>query len=148
VSSHCSCNGQINFAGTLAGGLALAQVPWVGVPAGAAVAGLLAWKLTWRVGLAVSLYYQNGGQFVGGSRKATTSLIKTTMVRGKRPVNLDGVVDGVRKTVPEVEQNMRRYVERDVRAARASELSDSQVEKLLLNKGFPLDVIKAALRTA
>ncbi|MDP9164684.1 MAG: hypothetical protein M3O32_01215, partial [Actinomycetota bacterium] len=32
-------------------GLGLAQVPWVGAPTGAAVAGALAWRLTWRVGL-------------------------------------------------------------------------------------------------
>jgi hypothetical protein len=65
--------GEILGEGTV--GLAASGVPWVGAPIGAAVDVFLAVKMTWRVGVLISAYFQNGG-YVGGDRKATLKALR------------------------------------------------------------------------
>jgi uncharacterized protein (DUF697 family) len=126
-------------------GLALAQVPWIGVPAGATVAALLAWKLTWRLGLTVSAWFQNGGSFVGGSRASTVTVIKDLYVHGRRPTSMTGTVDRIRLDIDEVRKNMTAYLVAKVEAARAEGQSDADIRSALVAQAYPLDVIESAL---
>ncbi len=126
------------------GGLALAQVPWIGAAAGASTAAILAWKITWRVGTTVSIYLQNNNDFVG-SRAATTKLVKNDFVKGAKRSSQDGSLERVRKDVPAVRANMIKHVKGEVVAGREAGLSEAQIRKLLQVKHYPADIVGAAL---
>jgi hypothetical protein len=56
-------------------GGAVAMVPFIGGIAGAALDALVATTMTWRVGTMISVYFQNGGQWLG-SRRETFEVAK------------------------------------------------------------------------
>ena len=87
------------------GGLAHAQVPWVGARAAACTAAILTWKITWRVGTTVSIYFQNNSDFVG-SRAATTKLVKKQFVTGAKRSPQDGSLERFRSDIPVVRTKM------------------------------------------
>ncbi len=62
-------------------GAAGSFVPVIGAGVGAISDVIIAVLMTWRVGAIVSVYFQNGGQYVGGSRKATYDTVKRTIAR-------------------------------------------------------------------
>jgi uncharacterized protein (DUF697 family) len=127
-----------------AAGLAVAQIPWVGVPAGAAVAAQLAYKLTWRVGITLSIYFQNGCQFLGG-KKATMQLVKTEFVRRPTGPLPDGQLDSVRRKVPPVMQRLVDHIRMEVNEARLTGTDDLTVRTSMLGNGYPSDIVDAAM---
>ena len=104
-------------------------IPVIGGAVGAALDYLIATQMTWRVGTMVSIYFQNGGKWVG-DRKRTFELAKE--MTGSMHVGVSDVLDGkfkdhtprvdlndIRKDVPSVRENVLKNLREMVSMMRA-----------------------------
>jgi len=136
------------------GVIGAALIPVVGGAVGAALDYLIATQMTWRVGTMVSMYFQNGGKWVG-SQKHTFELAKK--MTGSIHVGLSDLRNGkfkdhtpradlneIRQEVPAVKQNLLACVRGLVSMLRAA-AGDDQVREILKARGIPMDLINAAL---
>lgn len=83
-----------------------ALIPLVGGAVALALDAKIAATMTWRIGVLVSAYYQNGEKWVGGSRKATYRVVKPIVGRLSAETanrtdinNLPAKVDEIRETL-------------------------------------------------
>jgi hypothetical protein len=123
---------------------------------GAALDYVIATAMTWRVGTMVSIYYQNGGNWVG-SRKHTFELAKgitgglnfglqdlISRFSGASRPPMDVDLNGIPTKIPEVfaaqVQNLRPII-----AMMLNMGGREQIRALLQARGIPLPVINAAL---
>jgi uncharacterized protein (DUF697 family) len=136
------------------GVLATMCVPVVGGAVGAALDYLIATQMTWRVGTMVSMYFQNGGEWVE-SQKHTFKLAKE--MTGSMHVGVGDLLDGkfknhtpridlndIRKNVPSARENLLRNVHGMVTMLRAA-ANDKRVREILQSQGIPLDLVDAVL---
>lgn len=139
-------------------GAATTFIPFVGALTGAALDYVIATKMTWRVGTMVSIYYQNGGNWIE-SRHHTFELAKEFTEDKIKPLsNLFSKWGG---TEPHIDVNFDRISTKfpavfETQVEHLRPLIDTmlqmgdpeQVRQLLKDKGIPLNVIDAALRRA
>jgi hypothetical protein len=129
-------------------------IPVIGAAVGAALDYLIATQMTWRVGTMVSIYFQNGGAWVG-SQKETFGLAKE--MTGSLHVGVSDLLDGkfknhtprtdlnnIRKEVSSARENLLRNVRTMVSVLRAV-TGDVRVREVLKMKGIPLDLIDQVL---
>jgi hypothetical protein len=136
----------------VAGSLA---VPFIGGAVGAALDYLIATQMTWRVGTMVSIYFQNGGAWVG-NRQETFERAKE--MTGKLHVGVSDLLDGKYKNqVPRVDlndvpRNVGPVREKQIRVVRAmvglmrGMMNNDQIRAAMNAKGIPADLIDEALR--
>lgn len=129
-------------------------IPVVGALVGAALDYLIATQMTWRVGTMVSIYFQNGGSWVG-DQKHTLELAR--QMTGPIHVGVGDLLDGrfknqtartdlneIRQTVPVVRENLLNNVRRFVSVLRAA-TGDDRIRDILRAQGIPIDLIDVAL---
>jgi hypothetical protein len=129
-------------------------IPVVGGAVGAALDYLIATQMTWRVGTMVSIYFQDGGHWVGTQRHTFELAKKMT---GSMHVGVSDLLDGkfknhtpradlneIRQVVPAVRLNLLRGVRRLVDVLRAA-TSDDKIRQILRSQGIPIDLINEAL---
>ena len=134
-------------------------IPLVGGLIGAALDYVIATAMTWRVGTMVSIYYQNGGKWVG-SRKHTFELAKgitggiefglsdlVSKFSGSSRPTMDINLNEISAKIPEVfnsqVRNLRPVVKMMMQMGGAE-----KVRQLLKAQGIPEPVIDAALKFA
>jgi hypothetical protein len=141
-------------------GTAASFIPGVGAVIGAALDYIIATTMTWRVGVMVSIYCQNGNQWVG-SKKHTfelakeitgglnlglTDLLSMFGANGKRPV-IDIDLNSIPKRVPEVKKWQVEHLKQFV--LMAFEMGGADMARQQLRKrGVPTEMIEAALTYA
>lgn len=129
-------------------------IPVVGGAVGAALDYLIATQMTWRVGTMVSMYFQNGGNWLENQRH-TFDLAKR--MTGSIRVGVSDLLDGkfknhtpradlneIRNEVPAIRTNLLTNVRQLVSMLRAA-TSDDKVREILRLQGIPIDLIDAAL---
>lgn len=129
-------------------------IPVLGGAVGAALDYLIANMMTWRVGTMVSIYYQNGGEWLA-SRHATYEQAKNltgglaTSVgeildakRRSRNIRVD--LDSLRSQIPQVGEAQVRAVKGIIDMMRDA-MSNDQIREALSRKGIPVDIIQKAL---
>jgi uncharacterized protein (DUF697 family) len=141
-----------DFLGEIAGEL-VQEVGLAAVPSAIPVFGALfaagldatiAATLTWRVGTMVSIYWQNGGEWIGSRRN--TYEIARRLVGKMSPVVDDRVsLDGIAKSVPDVMRRQADFVKSMVRTLLAAETPRSAIRNILVGQGIPADLVDIAL---
>lgn len=129
-------------------------IPVVGGAVGAALDYLIATQMTWRIGTMVSMYFQNGGNWIENQRH-TFDLAKR--MTGSMHVGVSDLLDGkfknhtprtdlnaIRQEVPAIRQNLLANVRRLVSMLRAA-TGDDKIRDILRSQGIPVDLIDAAL---
>ncbi|MGO8817438.1 MAG: hypothetical protein ACLQVG_22555 [Terriglobia bacterium] len=132
-------------------------IPVVGGAVGAALDYLIATQMTWRVGTMVSMYFQNGGNWIGNQRHTFEMAKEMT---GSINVGVSDLLNGkfknhtpranlseIRQAVPAVKQNLLTNVRRLVSMLRAA-AGDDKVRDILRSQGIPIDLIDMALAHA
>ncbi len=139
-------------------GAAASFIPFVGGVVGAALDYVIATYMTWRVGTTVSIYYQNGGKWVG-SRKHTFELAKditggiefglsdlvSRFSSGSRP-KMDVDLNDISRQIPEVFETQVRNIRPVIAILMQMGGGTEQVRQALISRGVPVPVIDAALR--
>lgn len=129
-------------------------IPVLGGAVGAALDYLIANMMTWRVGTMVSIYYQNGGDWLV-SRHATYEEAKNLtgglatsvgeiLDAKKRQRNVRVDLDSLRSQIPQVCEAQVRAVKGIIDMMRGA-MSNDQIREALSNKGIPVDLIQKAL---
>jgi hypothetical protein len=134
--------------------LASLAVPAIGAIVGAALDYLIATQMTWRVGTMVSMFFQNGGAWVG-NRKSTFDLAKG--MTGKITLGLSDVLSGSFKSrtgrvdlnsiphkVASIRESQLRSVKALLEMMRAA-MSHDQIRAAAKRQGIPIDLIEEAL---
>jgi len=129
-------------------------IPVVGGAVGAALDYLIATQMTWRVGAMVSMYFQNGGNWIE-SQRHTFDLAKR--MTGSMHIGVSDLLNGkfknhtpradlneIRQEVPTVWKNLLANVRRLVSMLRAA-TGDDKIRDILKSQGIPIDLIDAAL---
>jgi hypothetical protein len=138
-------------------GTAASFIPFVGGLIGAALDYVIATAMTWRVGTMVSIYYQNGGKWVG-SRKHTFELAKditggiefglsdlvSRFSSASRPT-MDVDLNDISRHIPEVFETQVRNIKTIIPILMQMGGTE-QVRQALISRGVPVPVIDAALR--
>lgn len=130
-------------------------IPVLGSAVGAALDYLIANMMTWRVGTMVSIYYQNGGEWLLGSRHATYERVKVLsgglgtsvgeiLDAKKRQRNVRVDFNSLRSQIPQVCEAQVRAVKSIIDMMRDA-MSNVQIREALLNKGIPIDIVQKAL---
>ena len=140
------------------GGIA-SFIPIVGGLVGAALDYVIATAMTWRVGVMVSIYYQNGGRWVG-DRKHTYELAKEmtgglgfgvkdllSKFSSAHKPELDVDLDQIPRRVPDVFQTQVQAI-KPMLAMLLQACNSEQARKILRARGIPDPVITAALNYA
>jgi uncharacterized protein (DUF697 family) len=139
-------------------GTAASFIPFVGGLIGAALDYVIATAMTWRVGTMVSIYYQNGGKWVG-SRKHTFELAKditggiefglsdlvSRFSSASRPT-MDVDLNDISRQIPEVFETQVRNLKPIIAMLMQMGGGTEQVRQALISRGVPVPVIDAALR--
>jgi hypothetical protein len=129
-------------------------IPLLGGAVGASLDYLIANMMTWRVGTMVSIYYQNGGEWLG-SRYATyeqakdltgglASSVSEVLDANKRKHNVRVDLDSLRSQIPQVYEAQVRSVKGLIDMMRDA-MSNDQIRQALSAKGIPVDIIQKAL---
>lgn len=140
-------------------GGAAAFIPFVGGVVGAALDYIIATAMTWRVGTMVSIYYQNGGNWVK-TRKHTFELatemtggikfgladLASRFTSSNRP-DMDVDLNQIPRRIPEVLETQVRNL-RPVIQMLMQLGGSAKVREMLVARGVPPLVIDAALRMA
>ncbi len=130
-------------------------VPVIGGAVGAALDYAIATQMTWRVGTMVSIYYQNGGSWLGSQEstfrrasrmagsfgKSVTDVINYQKTKSVPRVDLNSIRDDV----PAIRQNQLRNLKIIVDLMRTS-MNQDQIRASLSNQGVPADLIRDVLR--
>jgi hypothetical protein len=128
----------------------LGAVPIIGGFVAAGVDVLLAATLTWRVGKTTALYFFNGQQWPGGSKKSAYDLAKKGKGGGlSAATNRPGTIDEelLREDPAMWEKNVKGMIQiiRSMKKVDPS-LSNSKIRSLLREEGYPEGVLEEALR--
>lgn len=140
-------------------GTAAAFIPFIGGVVGAALDYIIATAMTWRVGTMVSIYYQNGGNWVK-SRKHTFELatemtggikfgladLASRFTSANRP-DMDVDLNQIPRRIPEVFEAQVRNL-RPVISMLMQMGGAGKVREILVARGVPPMVIDAALAVA
>jgi hypothetical protein len=129
-------------------------IPVLGGAIGASLDYLIANMMTWRVGTMVSIYYQNGGEWLV-SRHATYERAKdltgglATSVgeildAKKRQRNVRVDLGSLRSQIPQVGEAQVRSVKHIIDMM-SDAMSNDQIRAALSGKGIPVDLIEKAL---
>lgn len=129
-------------------------IPVLGGAIGAALDYLIANMMTWRVGTMVSIYYQNGGEWLV-SRHTTYEQAKNLtgglatsvgeiLDAKKRQRNVRVDLDSLRSQIPQVCEAQVRAVKGIIDMMRGA-MSNDQIREALSSKGIPVDIIQKAL---
>jgi len=125
-------------------GSLLAALPVLGSIFAAGLDAAIGATLTWRVGTMVSIYWQNGGEWVGDRR--TTYEIARRLVGKISPTVDDRVsLDGIAQSVPQVMQRQIDFVKSMARTLLAAETPRTMIRDLLIKQGIPIDLVDLAL---
>jgi hypothetical protein len=130
-------------------------IPFIGGIIGAALDYVIATAMTWRVGTMVSIYYQNGGQWIG-SRKNTYELAKemtgglnfglkdlaARFTSAQKP-ELNVNFDSIPTIFPEVKDTQVQAA-KQILGVLLLVSTSVQAKKALRDKGFPDFVIDGA----
>ncbi|MFZ0771389.1 MAG: hypothetical protein WCA49_17215 [Candidatus Sulfotelmatobacter sp.] len=129
-------------------------VPVLGGAIGAALDYLIANMMTWRVGIMVSIYYQNGGDWLSSRHetfeeaKRMTGGIATSVGEvldaKKRERNVRVDLNSLRTKIPQIAELQVRSVKGIIDMMRDA-MSNDQIRAALLGKGIPVDIIEKAL---
>ena len=123
----------------------LTFVPFIGGIVGAGLDAVIGATLTWRVGTMISIYHQNGGQWIG-NRRATYERAKRMVGRlSPQPtnrVNLDEVAD----SNPEVKRYQMNTVRSLVEMLLTVTKDLNSVRQALNQRNIPADLIETILR--
>jgi hypothetical protein len=129
-------------------------IPVMGGAVGAALDYLIATQMTWRVGTMVSIYYQNGGSWLGSqkdtykrSKEMSGSFGKSIadIIDYKKSQQVPRVdLDSIRSDVPEVRQSQLRNLRMFVSLMKDS-MSNDQIRASLTQRGVPADLIRDVL---
>ena len=114
-------------------------IPFIGPFGNAAPAS----TLTWRVGVAASMYYENGLDWVGGAQKQTYQEAKT-LVGGfsfKTENRVD--LDSLRARVPEISVSSMRTTVELVMLLRQASVPLLESWRVLMNKKIDNDIVDA-----
>jgi hypothetical protein len=129
-------------------------IPVLGGAVGAALDYVVATQMTWRVGTMVSIYYQNGGAWLGSREstflrakkmagslgKSVTDIIDYEKTKSVPRVNLNSI----RADIPQVRQSQLRNLKMFVDLMRHS-MNQDQIRASLSEKGVPADLIRDVL---
>lgn len=140
------------------GGLA-SFIPIVGGIIGAGLDYVIATAMTWRVGVMVSIYYQNGGKWVG-DRKHTYEIAKgitgglgfgvrdlvSKFSGGVKP-EMDVDLNSIPRSVPEVRETQIKAA-KQILGMLLQMGNSAQARNVLRSRGFPDFIIDAALAAA
>jgi hypothetical protein len=129
-------------------------VPVLGGAIGAALDYLIANMMTWRVGIMVSIYYQNGGDWLS-SRHETFERAKQltggiansvgeVLDAKKRQRNVRVDLNSLRTQIPQITELQVRSVKGIIDMMRDA-MSNDQIRAALVGKGIPVDIIENAL---
>jgi len=122
-------------------GVVASCIPFAGAVIGATLDYLIAQMMTWRVGTMTSIYFQNGGQWIG-NRKSTMCIAKE--LTGGLHVSVKEIL-AHRTRVQEEAKNVR--VDLDSIPGRVSEVRQSAVRSIIpLLKGFAEKLPRASVR--
>jgi hypothetical protein len=129
-------------------------IPVLGGAIGAALDYLIANMMTWRVGTMVSIYYQNGGEWLASrhatyeqAKKLTGGLatsVSEILDAKKRSRNVRVDLDSLRSQIPQVGEAQVRAVKGIIDMMRDA-MSNDQIREALSRKGIPVDIIQKAL---
>ncbi len=105
-------------------------IPILGGIASTAIDSKIAWTMTWRVGLMLALYHENGGKWIE-SRKHTYELVRRRMkIQSK---------DG------QARPTIRQIVEQNKAVIKNQEASVGLLAQILLDQGFTKDEVRESL---
>jgi uncharacterized protein (DUF697 family) len=132
--------------GEAAVGLGASALPFIGALFAAGVDAAVSATLTWRVGTMVSLYFQNGEEWLR-TRKDTYHVAKE-FVGGYSPrvenrSNLDGL-----GRIPVIQRKQLDFVLNLIDMLRATTATREQIRTALKNKSVPEHLVQEALRVA
>ncbi|ADW70239.1 hypothetical protein [Granulicella tundricola] len=136
-------------------GVVAGFIPFIGGVVGAALDYIIATAMTWRVGTMVSIYYQNGGKWVG-SRKNTYALAKemtgglnfgledlAAKFTGAKKPELNVNFDEIPVKIPQV-RDTQTQAAKQMLGVLLKVVTSSQARSALRDKGFPEFIIDAA----
>jgi hypothetical protein len=126
-------------------GFGLAAIPFFGGFVGMALDVKIALAMTWRVGLMVALYHENGGKWVK-DRKHTYELASRFMKANKNGANEGARVAAFVGEVQAVKENQDETVAMIARFLISSGIGKEDVRRKLEERDFPSDLIDRALR--
>ncbi len=127
-------------------GLGLSIIPIVGGFVGIALDIKIAWTLTWRVGLMLALYHENGGKWIK-SRKHTYELAKKFVKAGTKDDSPQPRVADFVKSVSEVGNNQGAAVSMLAETLIETGLSKGDVARKLREKGVSSELIARVMAT-
>ncbi len=142
-------------------------IPVIGGAVGAAFDYVIATQMTWRVGTSVSIYFQNGGNWVGdqqhtlelskemcGPLSVGVDELKEVGKEFLKSGNLDNSfkehhtprvdLNDIRGKVPEVRENLLANV-RLIAKMMQSLNTNEQIRAMLKSQGIPIDLIEIVL---
>jgi len=131
----------------LAAGFALAFIPILGGFVSTGLDLALAVTMTWRVGTMVSMYYQNGGAWVGDRHETyerAKELTGGVSIENTGRVNLDGIPSKVERVKNYQVSKLAEFVDSLLEVA--PDLTDNKIRSKLQGMGVPADVIEGVIR--
>ena len=122
-------------------------IPFVGPLLSGGMDAAIASTLTWRVGVAAAIYYENGLAWSGSGQKATYQTAKE-FVGGFNMKSAQRVdLESLRRRVPEVNNSSVKTVIEIAKMFRDFSVPIDQIRrKLIEEKGIDSDIVDAALR--
>ena len=111
-------------------GAAASVIPVLGGIASTAIDTKVAWTMTWRVGLMLALYHENGGQWII-NRKHTYELVRKRIKMQKR--------DG------QARPTIQQIVADNKTVADSQEASVNMLAQILMDQGFSKEDVRASL---
>jgi hypothetical protein len=130
-------------------GAALGAIPLIGGIIAAGLDATLAATLTWRVGITTALYFFNGQEWPGGSKKRAYDIAKEQTGTPSPAINRPGLIDEdlLRKDPLMWEKNVKGLVQiiRSMKRVNPS-LSNSEIRSYLQEDGYPESVVEEALK--
>jgi uncharacterized protein (DUF697 family) len=135
-------------------GVGLSAIPILGGVVGAGLDYIIATQMTWRVGSMVSIYFQNGGEWVD-NQKHTFELAKE--LTGSMSVGIRDLLTGnvknhtpradlndIRENIPVIRENLLKNL-RGLANMLREVASDEKVREILRSRGIPIDLINEVL---
>jgi hypothetical protein len=140
-------------------GIAASCIPFAGAALGAGLDYVIAQMMTWRVGTMTSIYFQNGGQWIG-DRRSTMEIAKELTgglhlgvieaTPSRTGINEDAKdarvdLDSIPSRVPEVLRSAARTILPLIKGF-AEKLPKGSVRESLLSMGIPAIMVDAAMQ--
>jgi uncharacterized protein (DUF697 family) len=111
-------------------GAAASVIPVLGGIASTAIDATIAWTMTWRVGLMLALYHENGGRWIN-SRKHTYELVRKQIK--------------MQKNNGQARPTIRQVVANNKSVTNSQEASVNLIAQMLLDQGFSKEDVRKSL---